>query len=371
MFKIPGDKKTVNERTGIAQTQQSLRLWQEVVFRLLTPVFRYTIEGATGFTHCGNFGNAHFEIVHRPYAANPTDWAEVTKYADDGVRDLLQKRVIHFSHHFMCAATHFLLTDVSHPAESVSEGAGNSMTIKDAVEDALRLHSSAGLSFEDTFTFRWPPSSHSGLGIHSPNTRQVRFSYLGTPSVLRSADFDACRSTIETLIRKTWNNSTFDQVLRLAMQYHRLPEFLWHGAEAYGFRGDVWTCDRMSLLRFCERTRSDLSPRTCLPSVEAIGLERHNCQSREPFNGTNTPFRTGRDRVWPLLKKQARSEGFARTLLFTDESGFYLLPGIVRTYAPMGGTPVLTPSFRRATTCPSRWGHSLPGSNRVYTMVGA
>jgi hypothetical protein len=21
-----------------------------------------------------------------------------------------------------------------------------------------------------------------------------------------------------------------------------VPEFLWHGAEAYGFRGDVWTC---------------------------------------------------------------------------------------------------------------------------------
>src|SRR5271168_2559320 len=25
-----------------------------------------------------------------------------------------------------------------------------------------------------------------------------------------------------------------------------LPEFLWHGAEAYGFRGDVWTCPRIA-----------------------------------------------------------------------------------------------------------------------------
>jgi len=46
-----------------------------------------------------------------------------------------------------------------------------------------------------------------------------------------------------------------------------------------------------------------------------------------------------RDRVWPLLKKQARSE--RRTLLFTDESGFYLLPGVVRTYGPRGSTPVV------------------------------
>src|ERR1700733_9757181 len=25
-----------------------------------------------------------------------------------------------------------------------------------------------------------------------------------------------------------------------------IPEFLWHGAEAYGFRGDVWTCARIA-----------------------------------------------------------------------------------------------------------------------------
>lgn len=38
-------------------------------------------------------------------------------------------------------------------------------------------------------------------------------------------------------------------------------------------------------------------------------------------------------------KKRAIEEG--RTLLFVDESGFYLLPAVVRTYAPMGETPLL------------------------------
>src|SRR5512135_3774380 len=28
-------------------------------------------------------------------------------------------------------------------------------------------------------------------------------------------------------------------------QIRLIPDFLWHGAEAYGFRGDVWTCDRV------------------------------------------------------------------------------------------------------------------------------
>jgi transposase len=35
----------------------------------------------------------------------------------------------------------------------------------------------------------------------------------------------------------------------------------------------------------------------------------------------------------------ARREG--RTLLFVDESGFYLLPAVARTYAPVGETPIL------------------------------
>jgi transposase len=38
-------------------------------------------------------------------------------------------------------------------------------------------------------------------------------------------------------------------------------------------------------------------------------------------------------------QKGALKEG--RTIVFADQSGFYLLPGVVRTYAPVGQTPVL------------------------------
>jgi hypothetical protein len=37
--------------------------------------------------------------------------------------------------------------------------------------------------------------------------------------------------------------------------------------------------------------------------------------------------------------KKAVTEG--RTILFVDESAFYLLPGVVRTWAPVGETPLL------------------------------
>jgi transposase len=44
-------------------------------------------------------------------------------------------------------------------------------------------------------------------------------------------------------------------------------------------------------------------------------------------------------------EKKACIEG--RTIVFVDESGFYLLPGLVRTYAPCGQTPILRSVFTR------------------------
>ncbi len=41
----------------------------------------------------------------------------------------------------------------------------------------------------------------------------------------------------------------------------------------------------------------------------------------------------------PPSRKKAREE--ERTLLLVDESGFYLLSSVVRTYAPVGKTPIL------------------------------
>jgi len=43
--------------------------------------------------------------------------------------------------------------------------------------------------------------------------------------------------------------------------------------------------------------------------------------------------------VWPNLQARARRE--RRALVFIDESGFYLLPGVVKTYGPKGQTPVI------------------------------
>jgi hypothetical protein len=57
-----------------------------------------------------------------------------------------------------------------------------------------------------------------------------------------------------------------------------------------------------------------------------------------------------------------------RTIVFVDESGFRLLPALVRTYAPRGQTPILR--------VPLKWEHlsvmaALTPAGKLYTWVQA
>jgi hypothetical protein len=63
-------------------------------------------------------------------------------------------------------------------------------------------------------------------------------------------------------------------------------------------------------------------------------------------------------------EKKARRE--RRTLVFVDESGFYLLPAVVRTYAPCSQTPVLRPFLTRDHL--SVMGAVTP-TGSLYTLV--
>src|SRR5512135_2717140 len=120
-------------------------------------------------------------------------------------------------------------------------------------------------------------------------------------------------------------------------QKRLIPEFLWHGAEAYGFRGAVGTCARVAR-----------------GSAEEFGIRYHKghvsrllrelqwtpqVPIRRAIQRDEEAIRRWRDTVWPDLRRRARRE--RRVLILEDESGFYLLPGVVRTYAPEARTPVL------------------------------
>jgi transposase len=48
-----------------------------------------------------------------------------------------------------------------------------------------------------------------------------------------------------------------------------------------------------------------------------------------------------------LARHQKGAEAQQQTILFVDESGFYPLPSVVRTYAPVGQTPILREWYTR------------------------
>jgi transposase len=141
-----------------------------------------------------------------------------------------------------------------------------------------------------------------------------------------------------------------------------IPEFLWHGAEAYGFRGDVWTCARVALIireelgvlyhkHHVAKLLKELKWTPQMPIKRAI-------QRDEPA------IRRWREETWPGLLDKARKE--RRVLVFEDESGFYLLAGLVRTYAPRGNTPVIREVQTRDHL--SVMGGMTP-QGKVYTLV--
>jgi transposase len=120
-------------------------------------------------------------------------------------------------------------------------------------------------------------------------------------------------------------------------QLRLIPDFLWHGAESYGFRGDVWTCERVAGVLYEEfgvsYSRSQVSRL----------LKRLGWTSQVPITRAiqrdEEVIERWRVESWPALLETARRE--RRDLVFVDESGFYLLPGVVKTYAPKGQTPIL------------------------------
>jgi transposase len=120
-------------------------------------------------------------------------------------------------------------------------------------------------------------------------------------------------------------------------QKRLVPEFLWHGPEAYGFRGQVWT--RARVARVIEE---EFGARYHKGHVGRLLRELRwtpQVPIRRALQRDEGAIRRWRDETWPGLLRRARRE--RRVLVFEDESGFYLLAGLVRTYAPEAQTPVI------------------------------
>jgi transposase len=122
-----------------------------------------------------------------------------------------------------------------------------------------------------------------------------------------------------------------------AAQRAGIPDFLWHGAEAYGFRGAVWTCARVA--RVIEEEFGVAYSKSQIARLLRALEWTPQLPIRRAIQRDEAAIAHWRVAVWPTLHAQAHGE--QRTLVFVDEAGFYLLPGRVQTYAPVGQTPIL------------------------------
>src|SRR5438874_1995591 len=120
-------------------------------------------------------------------------------------------------------------------------------------------------------------------------------------------------------------------------QKRLLPDFLWHGPEAYGFRGEVWTCARVARV-LKEEFGVSYSKSQVSRILKGLGWTPQAPVPRAIQRDEDAIDRW-RAEAWPALRRRAWRE--RRTLVFVDESGFYLLPGVVKSYSPEALTPVL------------------------------
>jgi transposase len=145
-------------------------------------------------------------------------------------------------------------------------------------------------------------------------------------------------------------------------QIRLIPDFLWHGAEAYGFRGEVWTCDRVA-----EVIREEFAVSYSKSPVSRL-LKRLGWTPQVPLTRAiprdEEAIERWRVESWPALKERARHE--RRQLVLADESGFYLLPGVVTTSGPQSETPVLD-EWQTRDHLSVMAGVTLRGA--VYSMV--
>ena len=152
---------------------------------------------------------------------------------------------------------------------------------------------------------------------------------------------------------------------RLTAEQRRLiAEFLWHGAEAYGFRGEVRTCGRIAPV-IAEELGVVYHPAHVGRLLRQLGWSPQ-VPVRRALQRDEAAIAAWRRETWPALRSQARRE--RRTLVFVDEAGFYLLPGVVRTYAPVACPPVRHEHLSRDHL--SVMGGLTP-AGKVYSLVRA
>lgn len=126
-------------------------------------------------------------------------------------------------------------------------------------------------------------------------------------------------------------------------QQAQLPALLEQGAEAFGFRAQVWTTERVAHM-IKQQFGVSYHPAHCSRLLRHLKYSQQKPIEKATQRDENA-IQAWKEVHFDELKRQAKAE--RRTMVFVDESGFYLLPMAVRTYSPCGQTPALKVKLTR------------------------
>jgi transposase len=128
----------------------------------------------------------------------------------------------------------------------------------------------------------------------------------------------------------------------LGPQKRELIGLLRRGACAAGYSTEMWTTRRVAE-QIQRHWGISYHPGHVWKILIGLGW---SCQKPERRAIQRNPWkiRQWKQRDWPRIKKTRRLRAH---LVFLDESGFMLIPPVLRTWAPVGRTPVLRHSYRR------------------------
>lgn len=121
-------------------------------------------------------------------------------------------------------------------------------------------------------------------------------------------------------------------------QRAQLPDLLSKGAEHYGFEGAVWTRLRVGeVIKQHFGVHYEVSTIGLLLKQLGLTLQK---PIRRDYRQNLSRVTQWQEETLPELKKTAEQED--QLIFYVDESAFYLLPQIRKTWAPVGQTPILT-----------------------------
>src|SRR5918999_523399 len=113
-------------------------------------------------------------------------------------------------------------------------------------------------------------------------------------------------------------------------QQRLIPDFLWHGAETYGFRSELWTCARVVKV-IQEEFGVAYSKSQVSRLLKALGWTSQVPITRA-LQRDEQVIERWRAEAWPELKRRAQRG--TRRRGFLDEAGFHSCRGGVRPMLP-------------------------------------